>query len=116
MPYVEPNTGVAPTDETADTSVVAIVVSWNSGEWLIPTVQALTLQSHRNIRIVVWDNASNGGTLAALEQIEADFPEARVVRSSVNLGFAAGNNRAALEYPDTAFILTVNPDAVLDPD
>ena len=116
MPYIEPNTGVPPTDDTADTSVVAIVVSWNSGEWLIPTVRALTLQSHRNIRIVVWDNASTGGTLAALEQIETDFPEVRVVRSLVNLGFAGGNNRAALVYPDTAFILTVNPDAVLDPD
>jgi GT2 family glycosyltransferase len=79
-------------------------------------VQALAQQSHRNIRIVVWDNASTVGTLAVLEQIETDFPEVRVVRSSVNLGFAGGNNRAALEYPDTAFILTVNPDAVLDPD
>lgn len=112
----EPNVDVASTGGTIDPSVVAIVVSWNSGEWLIPTVWALTEQTHRNIRIVVWDNASNVGTLAVLDQIETDFPEVRVVRSSVNLGFAGGNNRAALEFPDTQFILTVNPDAVLDRD
>ena len=103
-------------DDTDDLSVVAIIVSWNSGEWLIPCLQGLTAQSHRNIRIVIWDNASNESTLAVLTRIEANFPEIRIVRSAVNLGFAGGNNHAAAEYPDATFILTVNPDAVLDRD
>lgn len=97
-------------------SVVAIIVSWNSGEWLIPTVEAIAEQSYRNIRIVIWDNASEDPTLAVLDRIEAQFPQARIVRSPVNLGFAGGNNRAAEAFPDSAFILTVNPDAVLDCD
>lgn len=97
-------------------SVVAIIVSWNSGEWLIPTVEAIAGQSYRNIRIVIWDNASEGPTLAVLDQIEAQFPLTTIFRSLVNLGFAGGNNRAAEAFPETTFVLTVNPDAVLDRD
>lgn len=115
-PLTEPTHDAASTDETDDLSVVAIIVSWNSGEWLIPTVVALCDQSHSNIRIVIWDNASAEPTLAVLDEIENRFPHVRIVRSLGNLGFAGGNNRAAEEYPDAAYILTVNPDAVLDRD
>lgn len=101
---------------TGNLPVLAIIVSWNSGEWLLPTVEAIAEQTYRNIRTVVWDNASTDATLAVLDEIEARFPETLVVRSATNLGFATGNNRAAQAFPDTPFILTVNPDAVLDRD
>lgn len=97
-------------------SVVAIIVSWNSGEWLIPCVRALLEQSHRNISIAIWDNASSEPTLEVLERIEHDYPHTSIFRSNSNLGFAGGNNRAAARFPDAAFILTVNPDAVVDRD
>lgn len=104
------------TGTTEDESVVAIIVSWNSGEWLIPTLQALADQTHPQLSIVVWDNASAQATQVVLDHIEAAFPDVRVVRSAVNLGFAGGNNRAARQFPASTFILTVNPDAVLDRD
>ena len=42
--------------------------------------------------VVVVDNASDDGTA---DQIEGHHPEVRLIRSAVNLGFAAGNNLAA---------------------
>lgn len=104
------------TSDHEDLSVVAVIVSWNSGEWLTLAVNALLKQTHPDLRIVIWDNASADPTQLVLDRIQISHPDIRVVRSAVNLGFAAGNNRAACEFPDTAFILTVNPDAILEPD
>ncbi|MBK6972835.1 MAG: glycosyltransferase family 2 protein [Sterolibacteriaceae bacterium] len=116
MSLGEPNRVAGSSDNSDSLSVVAIIVSWNSGEWLIPCVQALSEQSHSNLTIAIWDNASSGPTLAVLDQISDSYPMTRIFRSDANLGFAGGNNRAAEKYPDTNFILTVNPDALLDHD
>lgn len=96
--------------------VLAIIVSWNSGDWLVPCIEALQAQTYPAISIVVWDNASEAATTSRLAAIESAYPAVRVARSPENLGFAGGNNAAAALDPAAHYILTVNPDALLAPD
>ena len=58
--------------------------------------------------VVVVDNASDDGTA---DQIEDHHPEVRLIRSAVNLGFAAGNNLAA-QHARGHVLLLLNPDAM----
>ncbi len=96
--------------------VLAVVVCWNSGDWLPACLEALKRQTFSALRVVVWDNASDPQTLSVLDELAGRYPDIVFHRSSQNLGFAAGNNRAAALWPDSWAILTVNPDAVLADD
>lgn len=72
---------------------------------------ALAAQTRHPDAVVVLDNASADD---GLEQARASMPDARIERSSVNLGFAAAHNRVmALEPADVHVLL--NPDCRLAP-
>lgn len=103
-------------DRAQSPQVLAVVVSWNSGRWLPACVAALRAQTWQSLRVLVWDNASGPDTQAVLDTLEREDPQLRVVRCDTNLGFAGGNNAAVRSDADAALILTVNPDAMLDPD
>ena len=91
--------------------VQVILVAFNSGVHLQRAIDALEAQTFTNFEAVVWDNASTDGVVDALTV----GPRVRVVRCPDNLGFAAGNNRAA-ELSSAPFIVTLNPDAFAAPD
>jgi hypothetical protein len=59
--------------------------------------------------LIVWDNASADGSA---ERVAAEFPQARLIRSPRNVGFAAANNRAA-QHASGEFLLLLNSDTVL---
>ena len=59
--------------------------------------------------VVVLDNASGDGTV---ELVRSEFPQAQLVASETNLGFAAGVNRAA-EAAQGEYLLLLNPDTVV---
>ncbi len=99
-----PPAGTAP-------EVVVLIVAWNSGPHLQVVLDALARQSFTDFETIVWDNASTDGAVEALRV----GPGVRVVRCPDNLGFAAGNNRAAA-LSRAPFIVTLNPDAFADPD
>lgn len=88
-----------------------IVVTYNSRAYfarLKAAVEKLTTPH----RLIVLDNAS----VDEQRPTPADLPaHATLIQSETNLGFAAGNNRAA-ETLDTEFIVLLNPDAFPDPD
>jgi GT2 family glycosyltransferase len=73
-------------------SVAVIVLAWNGAAWLRPCLGALRAQEYagRHVTLVV-DNGSTDGTA---ELVAAEFPEAALIRSPRNLGFAGGNNLA----------------------
>ncbi len=122
--------------------VVAIVLNWRRASETIACVSSL-IQLHRDLDIVVVDNASGDGSLAAVkaalpaiidadggrydlvqaqplsigtERSDDDRLSIRLVQTGWNGGYAFGNNvgiRVALEQPGCEFIWILNNDVVV---
>jgi N-acetylglucosaminyl-diphospho-decaprenol L-rhamnosyltransferase len=92
-------------------AIPIIIVSYNTRELLRRCLDSLRL-ARLPVRPVVVDNASDDGSA---ELVRRDFPEATLIESGANLGFARANNlglRQVLpEQPD--YVLFLNPDAEL---
>lgn len=91
--------------------VSVLIVSWNAGKLLAPAVASLppTMGPYTFEAIVV-DNASTDGSALGLP----GAPWLRVVHLPVNVGFAAGTNRAA-EEARGRYLLLLNPDTACTP-
>lgn len=84
-----------------------IIVNWNSLDWLrdcLASVYATT--ESVKFEVVVVDNASSGEEALRIEEL---FPQATVVRSEKNLGFARANN-FGVHQSKGAYLLFLNPD------
>lgn len=94
--------------------VRAIVVNYNGGDHVVRCVEHLTRTEWppEAFEIVVVDNASIDGSGDAINE---RFPDVRVVRTPVNLGFAGGNNLALRDLGDTEVVALVNNDAFVSP-
>lgn len=92
--------------------VTVIMVTYNGGDLTQRAVESLARQSEPGFHVLIIDNASTDGSAERLVLPDARF---RLWRAPLNLGFAAANNRAALECR-TPWIATLNPDACPDPD
>jgi GT2 family glycosyltransferase len=89
-----------------------IIVSFNTRDLLRECL--LTLQrdaSDVSYEKIVIDNASGDGSA---EMVAAEFPDARLVKSEVNLGFAAANN-LGFEIARGRYLVLLNSDAFLRP-
>jgi len=69
--------------------VSVVVVSWNGRPLLERLLPALAAQTFRDFELVAVDNGSTDGSAELVERL---WPEARVLRAGVNLGFARGSN------------------------
>jgi len=104
-------------DHDAD-SVAVIIVNHNGGGGLSRCLSCLAAQHLLPTRIMVFDNASTDGSIAAAEQVSAE--DDRLAHRTVfhmsgeNLGFAVANNRA-VAMCDTEFVALLNPDAFPEP-
>ena len=98
----------APSDPAPAVSV--LIVAWQSGRHLARCLEALDRQTWRDFEVVLLDNASTDGAVGAL----VPRPWLRIERSAENLGFAAGNNRAAA-LARGRYLVTLNPDAFAEP-
>lgn len=95
----------------ASSAVDVVVVSYNSAAHLPRLYASLAAQTHANWRLILWDNASEPDQRP--DPANAP-PGTQVVQSPENLGFAAGNNRAAA-LGSGPFIAFLNPDAFPEP-
>ena len=87
--------------------VTVIMVSYNTRELTLIALETLYANAGDvTIDVVLWDNASHDGSAEAVAE---RFPQARLVASPVNLGFAAANN-AAIVGVETEYLLLLNPD------
>lgn len=91
-------------------TISVIVVSYNTRDLLRTCLNSLweAMDGISN-EVFVVDNVSRDGSA---DMVEQEFPSVRLIRSSVNLGFAAGNNKA---FPLAAgrYIVLLNSDAFL---
>ena len=87
-----------------------IILAYNSGRYLDPCLEAL---SPFDAEIICADNGSNDGT--DFDALKIRFPQVRFRLHGENLGFAAGNNRAA-EMASGEWLGFINPDAFAAPD
>jgi N-acetylglucosaminyl-diphospho-decaprenol L-rhamnosyltransferase len=97
-----------------DTETVAVVVVTYHSESLLADLVASLGPGLAGVdwHLTVADNDSRDGTVAALRRLA---PDATIVETGANLGYAAGINAAvAAARPHTA-ILVLNPDVRLEP-
>jgi hypothetical protein len=87
-----------------------VIVSYNTCELLRECLEALYRQLETiPSEVFVVDNTSRDGSAA---MVETQFPNVHLIRSDVNLGFGAANNRA-FKLAKGRYIVLLNSDAFL---
>ena len=109
--------------EKPETAV--IILNWNGARLLPDCISALAAQSYRDFRLYLVDNGSIDDSPALLDSLEgttqlsslsASLPHTtRVIRNLDNMGFSAANNQAIKLAPEP-YIVTLNNDAIPEPD
>src|ERR1700689_1574604 len=93
--------------------VSIVIVSFNTRDVLRECLQSVERESAGlRVEVLVVDNHSSDGSP---EMIESEFPQVRLFRGDVNLGFASANN-VALEVARGRYSVLLNSDAFLCPD
>jgi GT2 family glycosyltransferase len=96
----------------ADGRVCVSIVTFNSARYIRRCLQAVFRQRRKPTEVVVLDNASTDNTWKILGEFKGRI---RRIRSNTNLGFAEAQNRN-IRASTTEWVLTLNPDALLEPD
>jgi GT2 family glycosyltransferase len=95
--------------------VISVILNTNRRADTLECLASLTAGTYQNNRILVLDNDSSDGSVAA---IRSEFPSVEVIELRENLGYAGNNNvgiEAALKRgADWVFVL--NEDTILAPD
>jgi GT2 family glycosyltransferase len=96
-------------------TIGVVIVTFNAAPYLARCLGALAEQSRRPDRIVLLDNASSDDTVATAHRVASALSlPLEVEASSLNIGFAAANNRCVSRLADCEMIATLNPDAFPD--
>ena len=85
-----------------------IIVNFNGGEYVQNALNSLSRQSERDFEVILVDNASEDGSVDALNL--DGLPAFRLEKQSENLGFAGGNNLGA-HLAAGEWLALLNPDA-----
>ena len=92
--------------------IVVAVLNHNGSRWLHKCLSSAIASDYPHLEICLVDNASTDGSL---EYVQQHFPQVKVIRHSMNLGFAEGYNRA-LEKVEADYLVLLNNDTqVLNP-
>lgn len=90
-------------------NIAAIVVAYNHGDSLRPTLDALERSAVG--QVIVWDNSPSSGEAFVGESTG----RLTVAGDGTNRGFGGGNNAAmSLLEPEIEFVVFVNPDCIVD--
>jgi hypothetical protein len=95
--------------------VTIVVLNWNRPQDTIACLESLAAADLRGASVLVVDNGSRDGSVAAIRQ---RFPDQRIVELPENRGYSGGNNagiRAALEAGAKG-VLVLNNDTRVAPD
>jgi N-acetylglucosaminyl-diphospho-decaprenol L-rhamnosyltransferase len=103
-----------PGQEGLAPDVSVVVVTWNSARDIVHCLASVfreTEVSAMRVEAIVVDNDSSDGTAGV---VRTRFPQARLVLSGGNLGFARGSN-IGLTLARGRFVMLLNPDAAIRP-
>lgn len=105
------------TADTAGPLVSAIIVLYNSAEFIGPCLGALAASEYPDLEVIMVDNHSEDRSVVVAREAaeKAGIRSALVSRLSRNSGFAAANNRGA-ELARGEILLLLNPDTEVYPD
>jgi len=89
-----------------------VILNYNDKEYLKRCLQSLEhCSKSRQVEVIVSDNASVDGSV---EMVAAEFPSARVLKNTENLGFTKGNN-VGIRASTGRYVFLLNSDIkVLD--
>lgn len=96
--------------------VTIVVLTWNGRSLTLECLESLSSLEYDNADIIVVDNASTDGTVAAIR--ERYGQRVTIIENTRNLGFSIGNNvgiRRALDN-GSDYVLLLNNDTVVDPE
>lgn len=111
-----PNSAVNADASHPPPQVSVVVLNYNGSRWLERCLDSLRRQTiFADLEVLVADNASPDQSDKLAARFMADWPNGRVIQHGANLGFCAGNNRAAAQAHGE-FLLFLNNDAWLEPD
>lgn len=88
------------------------IVLYNSLADLPRCFEGIRQQTHPNLRVTVFDNASPDASAAWLRE---NAPEAGITVSKQNLGFGRGHNALMRQRRPGEYYLALNPDVYLQP-
>jgi GT2 family glycosyltransferase len=94
-------------------SVGIVIVNWNGWQYTVAACRSLAQSAHRDFQIIIVDNASTDDSLARLR---AAVPQADIIASAANAGFAGGCNigiQRALEL-GCDYVFLLNNDAEVE--
>jgi N-acetylglucosaminyl-diphospho-decaprenol L-rhamnosyltransferase len=89
-------------------SVEVIIVAYNSGAYLQACIDALALQTLKDFKAVIVDNASTDKSVEDLFKPDDRFT---IIELDYNSGFASANN-LAISRSSADFVVLLNPDTV----
>lgn len=94
--------------------VSVIMANFRGARWLEASMRSVLAQSHRNLELLVADDASDDDSVAIAQAVAAQDERVRVLPSAVNVGPAATRNRA-LEVARGEWIAIVDSDDLIHP-
>src|SRR5262245_8679284 len=95
--------------------VVISVLNWKGGAKTVRCLDSLKQLTFERFKVIVVDNASTDDSVEVIQRHDRDV---EVLRSSENLGYAAGNELAAKRALEISadLLWIVNNDAEVSPD
>lgn len=103
---------------SASTILSIIIVSFNTEKLTVATVESVLadLEKEKKLAaatdIIVVDNASSDGSVAALKKLAKHHSQLTVIEHNKNAGFAAANN-LGLQKTSAEFVLLLNSDTLI---
>jgi GT2 family glycosyltransferase len=92
-------------------SVAIVILNWNGQKYLEQFLPSVLSTRYDNYQVVVADNGSSDQSLVFLEN---NYPAIRLIRFTVNHGFAKGYNEA-LKQVEADYYILLNSDVEVEP-
>ncbi|MBN2006001.1 MAG: glycosyltransferase [Anaerolineae bacterium] len=88
-----------------------IILVWNGKPYLEACLDAVLAQEYPGFEVIVVDNASTDGSA---DWVAEHYPQVRLIRNAINLGFAGGNN-VGLAAAAGDVLALLNQDTMVQP-